>query len=304
MKIAYCILTHTDFPHIVRLSQRLSRSGADVYIHVDANADIKPLREELNKVNEKEGAVVLIANRLHCAWGGWNAVAAEIELLRAALAHGTYDRLMFLQGLDYPIKSDAEIEAFFEQNRTLEFIRGCDCSTASDPYFREKCRCYWNFNSRCQFVKKLTNGVNRFFHPEVRSGVIKEAGVAYDVYWGSAQWGLTADAARYIVQWYDEHPAFNRWFYHSPNADELYFQTVIFNSPFREKAMAQGPEPVKKNLANWRSLHYFEYGKAIKIFTSEDLPLLLQQDALYIRKATTAASTPLLDILDQQNKKA
>ena len=303
MSLAYCILAHTDIAHITRPTFRLLGSGADVYIHFDANADDSGLRESL-RTPLAEGRAVLLENRLHCAWGGWNAVAAEIELLRTALERQNYDRLVFLQGLDYPLKSDSEILAFFEQNPTVEFIRGCNCSRSENPYFREKCRCFWNHNAKSSMIKKLTNGINRYLHPYLRSGRILCSGREYEVYWGSAQWALTGGCARYVVDWYTAHPEFNRWFYHAFPADEMYFQTVIFLSPYREKTMAQGPEPEQPGLTNWRALHYFEYGRTIKVMKQEDLPLLEKTNALYVRKVTTAESTALLDLLDSRNQEA
>ena len=73
--------------------------------------------------------------------GGVSAVEAEIELIREALHHGEYDRLVFLQGADYPIKPSADIKRFFEDNHDVEFIRGCNCTDSKDPYFWNRCYC-------------------------------------------------------------------------------------------------------------------------------------------------------------------
>lgn len=300
MKIAYCVMAHTDLPHIARLARRLVRSGADVYLHIDSHTDATPLQRELAELLA-ERRVVLVPTRVHSGWGSWELVAAEITVLRCALAHDTYDRLCLMHGLDYPLRSDAELRCFFEAQPEVEFIRGCNCSRSDDPYFAQKVRCYWLLGARSRLLRKLSNGINRYLHPYVRSGVIHTEGKVLEVYYGSALWGLTGDCARYVLDWYDQHPAFNRWFRNAYAPDELYFQTVIFNSPFRSHTMAGGPEPEKRRLVNWRALHYFEYGRQMKVFTQADLPMLRQQESLFIRKVTTEASTPLLDLLDAQD---
>lgn len=228
-------------------------------------------------------------------------LVAVMSVLRCALEHGAYDRLCLLQGLDYPLRSDAEIRSFFEAHPDVEFIRGCNCSRSKDPYFAKKVRCHWMLGTKSRMIRKLSNGINRYLHPYVRSGVIHDGGKEFDVYYGCAQWGLTGACARYVLDWYDQHPDFNRFFHHSFAPDELYFQTVIFNSPFRGHTMAGGPEPEKQGLVNWRALHYFEYGQSIRIFHLEDLPLLQRQESLFIRKVTTKDSTPLLDLLDARD---
>ncbi len=49
-----------------------------------------------------------------------------------------YDRLVFLQGADYPIKTDVDIKSFFEENPEIEYIRGCQVSGIDDPYYHRK----------------------------------------------------------------------------------------------------------------------------------------------------------------------
>lgn len=118
------------------------------------------------------------------------------------------------------------------------------------------------------------------------------------VYWGSAQWALTYNCSKYIVDFYKNHPHFNKWFKSSFPSDELYFPTVVMNSPYRSNTTYHGPEPEKKGLCNWRNLHYFEYPKYIRVFTKEDFQFLKKLKELYIRKVNTECSSGLLDLID------
>lgn len=62
---------------------------------------------------------------------------ATVWLMRAALSYnaqicGEVERFVILQGLDYPIRSNGEIDQFFEENPTKEFILAQNISDSVD----------------------------------------------------------------------------------------------------------------------------------------------------------------------------
>ena len=148
VRLAYIILAHTDPAHIVRLCRKLA-AGADVFVHIEANADITPFEAPLRNAAN----VHFIQPRLHSRWGGWNAVTACVELLRAALHTGEYDRIVFLQGADYPIKPSREIRQFFARHKNTEFLRACDVTASQDPYFKEMCRVVFSATKRTLYTR-------------------------------------------------------------------------------------------------------------------------------------------------------
>lgn len=297
LKIAHLILCHTDFEHIERLVRRLVPIS-DVFIHVDKNVDDRMLRACLEKL---EGCY-FVDKRFHCNWGAWNAVEAEMQLIQEALDHGKYDRVVFLQGADYPIKSNESIVNFYRENETVEFIRGCQVSGSNNPYFWPKCR-YILFRNNPNIVKKGWNFACNKLHIKLRDGWIEEGGEKYPVFWGGALWALTGACAAYVLQFYKEHQKFNRWFYYAFAPDELYIVTVVMNSQFRERTCKKGPEAEKAGTANWRCLHVWEYlpGSA-KIYTANDFEDLTKKEELYVRKVNSEKSTDLLNMLDQINE--
>lgn len=295
VKIAHLILAHTDPKHIVRLSKKLA-DFSDVYIHVDANANI----EEYQKSLQNYENIYFLGNRVHCGWETWNAVQATLNLMRVAMSNEKYDRLTFLQGLDYPLKSPNQITEFYNKNENIEFIRACCISFSKDYYMSQKCCQYWfrNHSNKLQdYFSKLEKRTKWKF----RSGIIFDD-QKYKVYWGSAQWSLTGKCADYILEFHDNHPKFNKWFYYSFPVDELYFATIVHNSKFSDYTLAGGSEPEKEKLVNWRNLHYFEYPDQIRIYEKKDYDYLTNLSELYVRKTTTKQSTELLDMIDKYHK--
>ena len=268
-RIAHLVMAHTDPEHLVRLSNRLTEFS-DVFIHIDSNIPIEKFQEPL-KQNKR---CYFVKTRHRTAWGSWAAVSAEITLLEEALATGTYDRFVFLQGSDYPIKSNHAIQSFFDEHNGIEFLRACRCTDSPDKYFYGRCR-HYVFPNKRNVLKKIADRITRKLDIKLRDGWIYDSGDRYPVYWGSAQWAITRDFAQYAVVFYKNHKEFNRWFYNAFPADEMYFATIIMNSEFAVSTIAGGPEAEKPGLTNWRNLHYFEYGKAIRVLTYEDKDLLV-----------------------------
>lgn len=297
--MAHLVLAHVDPEHIGRLARRLS-TFSDVYIHLDSRVNVSLFLLAVGDTDR----VRFIKTRFPSEWGGWNAVEATIALVREALSEKSYDRLSLLQGLDYPLKSARIIHNWFSIHRDAEFIRACNVTKSSDPDLYGRCKYVWFPNNKYRktsLILRAMSRILRVLRVRTRSGVITDGG-EFEVFWGCAQWALTGACARYILNFYDSHPSFNRWFYHAFPADELYFHTVVFNSRYARNTTCGGPEPEAKPLDKWRNLHYWEYPNTVTIFGEQDIERLRVRPELYIRKVTTNASTGLLDRLDADSR--
>lgn len=308
MRIAYLNLCHTDPQLVARAAQRLTEDpDADMYIHVDLKSDITPFEDEVKKRNLQR--VWFIDPRQKIYWGGFHAVNATLELIDAALSSGRhYDRLVLLQNLDYPLKSWQQIHAFFEAHPKTEFIRACCIANSHDWHFEEKYKICHHFDddfylsSHSKPVRLMHNGLKWVKSiPNLGfNGVIHEYDRDYPLYYGSAQWAITAECGRYILSFAKSHDKFNKTMSHIKFPDEEYFQTIVHNSPFEQNCSFRN-EPVQRWLVNWRNLHYYEYPKEIVVFTGEDFDKLIKRDELFVRKVRTGVSDELLNRLDQYN---
>lgn len=304
MNFAFLNLCHSDPELVARVSRRLTACPQfDIYIHVDAKTDAALFRAALQNC----ARTVIIDKRLRVYWGGFHAVEAEVELLRAALASPrSYDYFILLQNYDYPLRSNTDIKEFFSGKRGTEYIRACDISNSKDLHFMRKYRIY---NSRDDdFYLKPHPKIRmyaRYLHMLLRSvptlmwdGVIHERSEALKIHYGAAQWAVTRECAGYLVDFFDTHPLYNEKMAHIQFPDEEYFHTAVHNSNFKYKCSLYD-EPARRWLVNWRNLHYFEYPGEITVFTDKHFDTLIaQKDALFIRKVRTGISDALMDHLD------
>ncbi|WP_251130820.1 beta-1,6-N-acetylglucosaminyltransferase [Exiguobacterium sp. s157] len=296
MRVSFLILCHTDENHIARLAKKLSEhENFDIYIHLDAKVDIEKFRCQL--LNHK--SVYFVDERYDVSWGGFSAIKATMSLIKEAIKNENYDRYVLLQGLDYPLKSNDYIYDFFKKNSDVEFIRGCNVTNSKDRYFYSRAK-YYLYYDQINTFKKIFNKASFWLDLKMKSGYLYDQ-KKYEVYWGSAQWALTGNCINYIFDVYSNQEKFNNYFKSMFPVDELYFQTIVFNSEYFSKTSMEGPEEEKKGLVNWRNLHYFEYPDDIKVFTLNDYNFLKDRTELFCRKVNTKYSLDLLNLIDKEH---
>lgn len=303
MNIAFLNLCHCDPQLVARVTGKLTaHPNLDVYLHIDGKSEIAPFQTALADCPR----VYFTANRKDVYWGGFAAIEATIELLRAALASPRqYDYFVTLQNLDYPIRANADLLAFFEKSAGTEFIRGCNIARARDWHYARKYRIY-NQRDNAFYLRPHSRArmYLRYLRLRVQSvstilfnGVIREGGQSLDMHYGTAQWAVTRACAEYLVRFYETHPKFNARMAHVQFPDEEYFHTVVHNSPFKYHCVKYD-EPTQRWLVNWRNLHYFEYPREVTVLTENDFDKIMAQDVLFIRKVRTGVSDTLLDRID------
>ena len=135
-KLAFLISAHKDPVHLKRLVDSLP-DGSEFFIHIDAKSDIRPFTERIDQPN-----VHFIEHRVNVCWGSINEVEYQMELVRAALAAGSFDYLVTLSGMDYPVWSNSRIMEFFDKANGKIFLQGISMlhqGKLSQEEFLQKC---------------------------------------------------------------------------------------------------------------------------------------------------------------------
>lgn len=304
MKVAFLNLCHCEPEIVARVARKLTKNeNFDMYVHVDAKQDITPFQEKMQGISR----VYWVKRRHKVYWGGYNAIEATLTMMREALAsERNYDYLVLLQNLDYPIKSNEEIQQFFEKNKGKEFIRGCKIAKTKDWHYARKYKIYnkrdddFYLNNKSKIKKILHDGLLALVSMSTIgfNGIIKEGGGAFKLYYGTAQWAITRECAEYISDFEKSHPKFNKKMRHIQFPDEEYFHTIVHNSEFKYHCIKYD-EDEKRWLVNWRNIHYFEYPKEITVFDEKDYEKLMAREELFIRKVKQGISDKLMDMIDQ-----
>ena len=282
LKTAYLILAYEDPIQLKSLVSEL-KGSADVYIHINQRSDIKPFISALSDVRSS-GKIAFTRRRYKIRWAGYGIVQATFELLDTALQNDSYDRIILLTGLSYPVKSPAEITKFFLDNMDINFVP----SRTLDSKVHSKLKHYYFYDHI--IIHRLIGSIRRIF-----PGFLKRKNnidfIEYEgrkfLYRGNApNWAITGKCAEYLLDFYKKNTAFNEVFRYIHAPDDLYVATVLYASHFRPTLETDNNIFLDKWTGN-------------RTFDMASLEEILGSGKVYARKFRSGQSDELIRALHQ-----
>ncbi len=277
MKVALLIHAHINPEQVARLVSRLQHPDVDIYINVDAKVDISEFK------NSVHGAVFL-TKRVEVRWGRFSQVQQILNSFEEISDKGTdYSHILFISGLDYPVKPIDEIVSFLKQNPDKSFIDHRLLGDDSWSKLMKKRYEYWYFlpetdlRSR-ELVKKVLEKVG-----------FKRKYPFPNVYYGSCWFCLTMEAVKYLLDFTKQNPQIVDFFAHSGCSDELYIQSVLADSPLKNKLVNE----------IFRYIDWSDKGKSPKTLILDDFDKVSQSNVWFARKLDINVDTELFGKLDQ-----
>jgi hypothetical protein len=290
--IAYLVLCHNDPEQLRRLVLALN-IDADFFVHVDQKVNLEPFASQPLPSN-----VHFCHDRARVYWGGYSIVDATLRLMRQAMACGTYDRVVLLNGLDYPIKPTSEINRVLIEvgSKNREFIRFFDIKSCGAEFYLDKARGIYFYDAPRWLVNRFYDG-RQFLTKSLRR--VKRPLPPRLVHcFGHMQWAITGACCQYILRFVAENPRFCQFYRYSFAPDEHFFHTVVANSPFCDSA--GGVEPfVEFGTARMANLHHID-ASLNKVYKESDFDELARSSKLFTKKLTTNDSGKLLEMIDSR----
>ncbi len=278
VKLAHLILTHANPEHLLRLVNALHHPDAHFYIHLDKKTDIADYLPIANIPN-----VFFIKHRIKVYWGGYSIVQATVNSFEEILnAPHAYAYINLLSGQDYPIKSPEYIHRFLAKNPGkifMHFLSLTDEWHEAIPRITQYHLANYNLPMGTYSIERVINHLL-----PVRK--LPEGIVAV----GRSQWfTATPESIRYMVNYINEKPWISRFFKLTWAPDEIIFQTILYNSPFREQM-------VNDNLlyVDWSA-----GGASPKTLNMNDAEALRDSDKLFARKFNVNTDQKILNYLDK-----
>lgn len=285
MKYAFLILAHTDPNQLSALVKALDDWQFDIYIHLDAKANMNQFLQVCEFANKSE--VKFLEKRYDVKWGDITMVKAMVELYTFASKKGEYDRYTMLSGLDFPLKSTTEIITFFESNKNVELIMGNPLS--SDEAKKVTSYNFMEINNRyLRYILRKTIGRIKLKPPYITIN-----GRKCDVYFAPQWHSLSKECVNYILSTIETDPQILRYFRHSYAPDELLIPTMVFNSPYSDNTLKRS-FPIGTHYNNKCAIHHINYDPIVQVFTVENYDDLIASDKLFCRKLCTGISDSLL----------
>lgn len=285
-KHAYLIMAHGQFDVLKRLVAALDYKWNDIYIHIDKKAgkiDYKGIRA---CVQESQ---IYFVDRISVNWGGTSLIKCELNLLKCAARNG-YQYYHVLSGVDFPIKTQEEIHNFFNSNKGKEFVEFWNKAEKDYLYrvryyypLQEKIGRY-TYDIRTLFYRLLSKllvffqWLGRFDRLKVYPGKIKI---------GSNWISITNNLCQYIIR--NENLIY-LLFGEGVAVDELFIQTLCWNSEFRER------------IYTGKSIRLIDWSRGNPYTWNEkDIDEIRNSGSLFVRKVSN--QNGLIDILEDDLRK-
>lgn len=293
MKIAFLILAHQDPKQFGRLIKALYGKETRFFVHVDKKVAIEPFYKQCKHLEN----VHFINKRLKIYWGGYNMVKATLLLMREANDYSeNFKYFIMLSGVDYPIKSNTYIFDFLN-NTDLEYVRyykipdydelqhdngGLD---RIEKYFFQD---FFLTNTRGSKSNSI-NFISRLLNFMLRNIPVKRKyPQGFITYGGWQHMILTHACVTYILEFLQHHKKFLKFHKYTHVPDEIMLQTIIMNSPFREKVVND-------------NLKYIDYSLKAEnyVLTQCHIDSIKRSHALFARKFISHRSEKLIEIIEK-----
>ncbi|OYY99995.1 MAG: hypothetical protein B7Y37_12130 [Sphingobacteriia bacterium 28-36-52] len=276
MMVAHLILVHAHPDQLRRLINRLSFQDSVFFIHVDLKSDIQDFKLALGNNSN----IHFVKNRVNIQWATYSMVQATLNGFKEIVASGlNVDYVNLLSAQDYPIKSSNDFHLFLKENPGKAFMHCLDVATEwteAISRIKEYHFNHWHFPGKFK-IQNLVNFIlpNRKM-PEHLIPV------------GRSQWfTISLKHIVFLINRLETSPHIVKFFRYSWAPDELVFQTLLFNSSFKEDIISN----------NLRYIDWSEGQKNPKMLTKVDFSLMMQSGKFFARKF--AHNDEVLNMIDE-----
>lgn len=284
IKHAFLIEAHNNIEQLKKLFECLDYEFNDIFLHMDAKS------KELCGIENFQfcKAHYYIVPRVSVNWGGYSQIEAELCLLETAVQKDHYARYHLISGVDLPLVPQKQLHDYFDSMPNIEFIH-------YDYKYPEDL-----FNNRMGLYHLLRNKISRnqkflLFFEKILLGIQKITGVnrirnlSIELGKGANWFSITDNCARYVVNK-------KKWIYntfrYTKCCDEIFLQTIVLNSPFKDKRFYDQKEKRygNKRAVDWNRGSPYTYKK-------EDFEWLVSSGYMFGRKFNINTDPEIVEMI-------
>lgn len=232
---AILITAYKNYDHLKELVNFFD-GRFSIYIHVDKKSTIHSNQLEDLSANSQ---VAYVSQKYTINWGGINHLKAILELTETAFADPRNTHFHLITGHDYPIVSLDHFCDFMETHRENDFMEYFTLPHSAWPEGGmdrlSRYNIYDLIDGRTGFNEIL---IKRFSKLQKAIGFKRSFAKNFPpLYGGSTYWSLKRESFAYIFRYMTDNPRFLDRFKYSFCSEEIFFQTILLNSPLKNKVV-------------------------------------------------------------------
>lgn len=286
LSMRHCIImtAYKDIETINRFIS-LTPNSWGIYIHLDKKSNLRA-----SEINSR--AKVVSIKKIY--WGGWEHLYAFWHLLKFAKREGVkYDYYHLISGQDFYACPISE----FDKLLGYDGMSYMGLFPIPNPDWKweggYKIFKYRTLSSYCDVRNAIPRAINKIYYLLQKYTRMEKKLPNYPLYGSSVYCSLHNDFVEWMV---NSHMAESLLFKlrNTLCAEEVFFQTVIMNSPFKNKVKAE----VTLRYVDWHS------EPKPKFLVASDFSKIKESNSLFCRKVDSYTSKDLIPLLENYIKSA
>lgn len=263
-KHAYLIMAHNELEVLRCLLNSLDHEYNNIFVHIDGKADF-----DGKELTTRKSKLIVLPTHIDGRWGDFSLVEIELLLFKTAYNYCHHSYYHLISGVDMPIKSQDEIHAICNKTKKTEYI-GFAKTSESEIRWRNKYFLFSREFKSSNIIKRLLRFVFVKLQRAIgytRCGLVIKKG---------SQWcSVTHTFVSYMLS---KEVLIRKCFTHTYCPDELFIQTLCWNSCFRNAVYDLNNEFRScKRFIKWNK-------NKIQTFESSDIDIMINSEGWFARK--------------------
>jgi hypothetical protein len=278
MKQVFLIHAHKDLDQLNALVGQLCDEDFLIYVNLDRKSTIDPAR--------LHPGARLVDKRIDVRWGGFSQVEATLNSLRQILREvARFDKVVFLSAQDFPLLPNDRLKQELALVEGRELI---DTMPIGPDGWRVAFRYQYFYREGGSKPERIACALaNRLLR---LCKTTRRPPRAMRPYGGSSWWALSRPCLQHLLERVGREWASVRFFRTVLCPDEMFFQTMVMSSRFRERVLSE----------NFRYIQWPEQGaRNPKVLDEADFDRIRASGAHFCRKLDSKLSAALLPRLVQ-----
>jgi hypothetical protein len=273
------LIVHKEPGQVRRLIERISDAEDQYYVSIFKNHQTGSLDQWNEELARFDAGNLTMVSKYSNGWGSFSLIQATLDAMQHFRRSG-YDYFINLSGQCYPLKTVPEIKSTLAMGNGIGYL---ECNPL--PWSRwvdEK----GGFDRVYRSWYKPFKTLDKISIPRLSKNLPLEM----RPYGGSQWFCLPKRHVDHVLELTKQHPEIVAFFKRALIPDELFFQTILMNSPYREEIKVDD------------NLRFIDWNKRCvplpATMLSEDLERILGTGKLFARKFDPAMDGTVLDKLD------
>ena len=254
----------------------------DIFLHIDGKSKI-----QISDVGKCLKSKLHIYKQIRIYWGHTSQIECELFLIKKAMNQKEeYEYLHLISGTDFPLKRPEEIHSYFHHCYGKEFVhfKSLEMDELNTSWIK-----YYRFIRTKNFFSPLRIIDITLLNLQRAFGVNRLKNCSVRFYTGSCWFSITDRFAEYLLS----KEKNIRKVRYVANFDEIFIQTIIYNSQFRKNLHWQGFDD---NYESCKRLIDWKRGKPY-IWKIKDLKEIEKSDFFFARKFDCSVDRQIVDYL-------